>query len=383
MKKALIVLMAVIFVFASFSFTATAAQNNLCEKLESVNKFHQLYCSYFDPEVINPGYVEPEVPAGQLYPPSAIISAAEMIYLENPDKWTVVKQPLLFDTTASIVDQKPYGEYVLVPEDEYIAFLRAHFTVTDDLISQLKNYKVMDYTTKYDPNGTAIYNASDKTFIVPLVNHTPYDKNPYRKLVGYVRNGNTYDVYLNKADILNEEVPPAGEEYIDYVKMYSEINQRYYYFNITNDWMKYTVSLNGNNIKYLSNVKVNSIPDNLIRPNDIDADMPVNDGAVSSATDDVSSVVDESSSADDSLTDSSQEASSQVSDTSSLEDTRDEPSSDVLTIGTTKDGDEKAEASSKKTNVAVIILICVIVISVGATAGAVVFLRKESQINKD
>lgn len=389
MKKALIVLMAVIFVFASFPVTTSATQNyNLCDKFEAVNEFHHLYCCYEDMEVVYPGYVEPEIPYGQLYPPHVIIAAAEMIYLENPDKWTVVKTPERdpFDTSAPIVAQKPYDQYVLVPEDEYIGFLRTHFNVTDALINELKNYKVRDYSTIYSENGTAIYNSSNKTFIVPILNHLSYDRNPYRKLIGYVRNGNTYDVYLNKATILHDETPPEGIEYFDYFKMFSEFQNRNFYFVITDDWIKYTVSLNGSNIKYISNVKVNSIPENLIRPNDIVQEEPVFDNTASSPVTDVSSKPAQTQSSvpeDVSSTLASDEVISEPTVISSAEDTISNISSDTLTIGAATDNDDKSEPSAEKTNFALPLIIVVIIIVAGAVAGVVVFLKKEIQTNKE
>lgn len=285
MKRIIALFVTTLFIINCFSYSVFAESNNLCDIFLMVNQFHQCYNIYNNPDIDVGGYIEREVKSDELYSASTIIAATSMIYDENPDKYVVIKSPERdpFDTSSPIVVQRPYGSYICVPENEYLNFVKSRFNVNDQLFNELRNFKVRDFTTFYDKNGTAIFNPSDNTYIVPVMTYEVEMRSPHRKFIGYAKNGSNYDVYLNLCSYVDWQSAPADKiENVDYyAEHYEAVNPtgpgtipKVRYYKITNDWMKYTVSYDGATIKYLSNVKVNSIPSNFIRFNDVVTDEP-------------------------------------------------------------------------------------------------------------
>lgn len=346
MKKLLVTLISLIVISAS-CFVPVSAAENLCDKLSVVYEFHNLYNTYFNPDPDIGGLLEREVKIGELYSPSIIIGAAEMIYLENPSKYTLVKTPERdpSDYTSPIVVQRPYGQYICVTKNEYFAFVKKHFEVSDSLLNELQNFKVKDFTTEYYENGSAIYNATNNTFIVPVLEdrENTLRLNTLREFVGYSENGDYYDVYLNHKK--NE-----------------------------NDYMKYTVSYNNSVIKYISNVKVNSLPADLIKPGDVVPDKP----AVPTKSEVVSVESSKPVQSGESQTASSVEE--KTDEVESEPETTDETSSEILTTGaeeteTKKDIDNVS--IKPKTNYLTFIIIGIVVIIVAAALVYFFLLRKK------
>ena len=358
MKKLLVIFISLIVISASCFIPAIAAEN-LCNKLNEIYEFHNLYNTYFNPDPDIGGLLEREIKTGELYSPSIIIGAAEMIYLENPNKYTLVKAPERdpHDYTSPIVVQRPYGQYICVPKDEYFAFVKKHFEVSDGLFNELQNFKVKDFTTEYYDKGTPIYNATDNTFIVPVLDEREYslEKNAIRDFVGYVQNGNYYDVYLkHKKD--------------------------------ENDYMKYTVSYNNSEIKYISNVKVNSLPDDLIKEGDVVPDKPATptNSEVSSTESPVPVAPPKSESSELVPSSVESQAASSVEEKTdevdSMPDVTDDTSSEILTIGAEEnETEEKTDNASQKqkTNFLPFIIIGIVVIIIAAALVYFLLLRKK------
>jgi len=240
LKKVLLSILVITVIITTVLIPASGAEN-LCDKLSVVSDFHNLYSTYENPDIDIGGVLEREVKPGELYSPSTIIASTDLIYVENPNKYTLVKPPKCdsFDFNAPLVIQRPYGQYICVPRNDYFDFVKKHFEVSDSLLNELQNFKVKDFSTEYSEKGTAIYNPADDTFIVPALDdrNTTLQKNTIRQFVGYVENGGYYDVYLKHS-------------------------------KIENDYMKYTVAYTNSVIKYISNIRVNTIPQNIIKPGD-------------------------------------------------------------------------------------------------------------------
>lgn len=284
MKKIVNFIFCFVVLLNIFELCSFAESKNLCEELSVIMEFNECHNSYYTNGIDNNEFIEREVKDGQLYSTSTIISFSSVIYDQNPNKYKVVEQTRdPFDFTSPIVVQRPYGKYICVPEKEYVDFIKKYFNVNDALLSELRNFKVKDFTTLYNENGTAIFNSNDNTYIAPVLDNVVSMRHPNRKFIGYVRNGSNYDVYLNYSKVTDWETPPADKiENVDYyAEKYNKVNttgsgtvEGILYYEITDDWMKYTVSFDGTTIKYLSNVKVNSIPSNLIRKGDVVPDEP-------------------------------------------------------------------------------------------------------------
>lgn len=278
MKKVLVFVLCTIVLVSGLSFSVSAKEKNLCDVFLEVRDFHYFYNMdpHSDPDI--GGYVGRDVQPGELYSLETIMESADMIYYANPDKYTVIKKefpPMYLPTLDEM--QKPFSEYVWIPEKEYIEFVKAHFNTTEEMLEELRNYKVRNYSYRYDENGTPIYNEEKAEYMVAIADGGRQPKHYYWQLIGYVKNGNNFDVYLNIPEGELSKTPPEGKiEYVDYCpELYYKYPQGYvtYYSSISDDWTKYTVSYDGNTIKYLSNVKVSSAPSDLINPNTVIPDV--------------------------------------------------------------------------------------------------------------
>jgi len=110
LKKVLLSILVITVIITTVLIPASGAEN-LCDKLSVVSDFHNLYSTYENPDIDIGGVLEREVKPGELYSPSTIIASTDLIYVENPNKYTLVKPPKCdsFDFNAPLVIQRPYG----------------------------------------------------------------------------------------------------------------------------------------------------------------------------------------------------------------------------------------------------------------------------------
>lgn len=393
MKKISAFLFSIILVFSSFVFSASA-EENLYERFVEVERFHTSFNSFRHVEIDGGDWTEEYiVKSGEEYRPEVIIQRASYMSFEYEGKYTLVQGGM---------GQNGFSpSYILVPEKDFIGYTRKHFNVSDKSFEKIHNLKYKS-PNHFGNEGVALYfkeNGEYKIFVTDKKTIDDYNaihKSVNRILVGYTKNGNNYDIYLNKYAYENWQTVPSGKiKNIDYVETYNTAFNEPQYWVLTNDWMKYTVSYDGKDIKYISNVKVNGVPKTLItadgeveypermqyKPETEKTSQP-SSGVSSTASKEqpkVSSSTSGSvSSASSSQATNSTEASSEET-TESIESVTESEQEPIPTIGATEESEkEEKPEQGKKGYIVFIIIGAVAVIALSGAAVWFFIMKKEN-----
>ncbi|MBQ7325355.1 MAG: hypothetical protein IJW98_06405 [Clostridia bacterium] len=162
---------------------------------------------------------------------------------------------------------------VTVPAEEFDAVLKEHFVITDNQIQELRELGNRDYNTDIwdDDSGEIVevipfFNADTQTYTFQFYGGFGGSL-PDREYLGYIHNGETYDVYYRHisygylSDVLPDGVDeweyaeslewPAKIEYDGVV--YQDGPEGYYTILSYDDFgRKYTVEMNGEIVRIIS-----------------------------------------------------------------------------------------------------------------------------------
>lgn len=402
MKKLTAFLFCIVMVFSSFAFSASA-EENLYERFIEVERFHSSFQYYVHVAIDGNDQTEEYiVKNGEEYRPGVIIGRASYMAFEYEGKYPI--------NSESRIDNKYFPAYMNVPEKDFIEYSKKHFNLSDKTLEKIRNLKYKS-VGHFGNEGTALYDKVTGNYKVFIENKEDMDalnairKNIIRIFVGYTKNGNNYDIYLNKYAREHWETVPAGKiKNVDYVETYDDVYNEQEYWVLSNDWMKYTVSYDGKDIKYISNVKVNGVPKTLItadgeveypermqyKPEPEKTSKP--SSAVNSTTSKEQSKVSSTSSvtSTSSVSSVSSATSSQATvstETSSKETTvsietvtePEESSSQeqVTTIGATEDTESEEKTKDSKNGYAIFIIIGAVAVVALAAAAVWFFIKKK------
>lgn len=278
MKKTVSILIAVVCLIGLIAVPASA-EENLCDEFLLVEFFHG-FCNSrnrADASPDEPILEEFIVKPGEQYKEEAIYQYAILMHYQDKNKYPLVEF------------NRDMPEHIIVPEKDFVQYSKLHFDTSDAHLKKIHNLKYQ-FTYGFGTQGVSLYNATNKTYNIFTANseldiRIKVRDTSTRYLVGYTKNGNTYDLYLNKISEWYETEPTDKKAFVDYVKVlriHDHRNDPDYdnrlgpayreetdYYGITNDWMKYTISYDGKNIKFLSNVKVSGVPKRLITPDGV------------------------------------------------------------------------------------------------------------------
>ncbi len=264
MKKilSLIMIMALLLGLASIS---ASAEENLCDKFLEVEYFHSKMVHTVTPSgpdllenILDNRYVE----ANGKYPIDAIYLYASFLYYNNPSAYE------LKPATDILSNEPRFPAHILVDESTLFSFLKKHFNVDDVYLSDIKNlnYKGVKFTK--ESGGVSVYDSNAGMYKISVfetdelykILHLRKSMSHY--LVGYKKSGDYYHIYLNDlGDVFNGDAS-TKQEYKDYLHVDIYNNN----FSLGEEWVRYTVALDGNDIKYISHVKVASPSGKIITP---------------------------------------------------------------------------------------------------------------------
>jgi hypothetical protein len=194
-------------------------------------------------------------------------------------------------------DEDSFWKPVTVPAEEFDAVLKEHFVITDNQIQELRELGNRDYNTEIwdDDSGEIVevipfFNADTQTYTFQFYGGFGGSM-PDREYLGYIRNGETYDVYYRHisygylSDVLPDGVDeweyagdlewPAKIEYDGVV--YQDGPEGYYtILSYDNFGRKYTVEMNGEIVRIISCVGYTEadLPDSF---DDVSYDIPKGD----------------------------------------------------------------------------------------------------------
>ena len=266
MKKLLSILLAGILFLLFFAIPSVAVEKNYCEDLSVIEYFHSVYNSYYISRPIEgPLLVERTVEPGSLFSVETIISSYDSVYQKSnnikAEDWE---------------SGKPFGLYIYVPFAEVEKYAREVFNANDSLIAEIRNFKAKNPCisyVEYDENGYALYDSQKDLYMLPVIRDS-FSPVYCKYFVGYARNGEYLDVYLAETTPTDWKRAPSDKVLnVDYIKTVEGKNT--IYREITDNWFKYTVLYDGNNIKYISAVHADGIPSDLIRFGDAVKELPI------------------------------------------------------------------------------------------------------------
>lgn len=200
-----------------------------------------------------------------------IIEWFEMCFNKGEKNNSTFEATVIYNYVAHEITQSEKYDFnnnlALVPEAEYEAFVNEWFKTSSSTFKNLQalKYDVIYGSTELSDSGTPVYSNGEYCVILaePMGDQEYY-------LDGYLSGADKYYVYLNKRTITDQK--PSGTENKDYFTVVREENT--YYTVPTNEWMQYTVTYNGSQIKYVSTDTVTSVPEDIIRPGDTVSDTP-------------------------------------------------------------------------------------------------------------
>ncbi len=147
------------------------------------------------------------------------------------------------------------GEYAVIPATEYEAVLHKYFVISDAILNTIRQYDDM----------LLVYSEVNKTYTVYRVGGIG-GVLPPREYLGYVKNGETYDVYYRHLtyEFLDDVLPEGttvddiiGNEWPDTVeyggKVYQGGPEGFYTVKSRDNYgRKYTVEMNGDVVRIIS-----------------------------------------------------------------------------------------------------------------------------------
>lgn len=268
MKKilSLVMIMALLLGLASIS---ASAEENLCDKFLEVEYFHSKMVHTVTPSgpdllenILDNRYVE----ANEKYPIDAVYSYASFLYYNNPSAYE------LKPATNPLNGEPYFPAHILVNESTLFSFLKKHFNVDDAYLSDIKNLNFKNLKFTKESGGVSVYDSNAGMYKIALVDEMEKSellnlrRSMSHYLVGYKKSGDYYHIYFNSPTQIFDGNTSDKQAYKDYLHVESCLSVHSKNFSLGEEWVRYTVALDGNDIKYIAHVKVASPSGKIITP---------------------------------------------------------------------------------------------------------------------